>query len=181
MGSFVLLQNNFARKRSVTRCPYHEKTAPLDCAYQKSNPRSQESGSAECLKKIIAIQNDFLSCSKKIIFDILFSGIPINSTIIADNEFYLTKLKEFLPEGLGNRPFFLCYRASSHGWFNSEFHSKCDGKNHTVSIIKKGPYVFGGYTDIPWGNNFCIPYLTPGIIAFLDKPCIPWPVKVWGR
>lgn len=33
MGSFVLLQNNFARKRSVTWGPYHEKTAPLDCAF----------------------------------------------------------------------------------------------------------------------------------------------------
>jgi len=44
----------------------------------------------------------------------------------------------------------LCYRASTHGWAVSTFHSRCDGKRDTVTIIKKGQYVFGGYTDIPW-------------------------------
>ena len=47
----------------------------------------------------------------------------------------------------------LCYRASSHGWAASTFHSRCDGKPHTVTIIRKSPYVFGGYTDIAWGEN----------------------------
>ena len=45
----------------------------------------------------------------------------------------------------------LCYRASAHGWAASTFHSRCDGKRDTVAIIKRGEYVFGGYTDIPWG------------------------------
>ncbi|CAH3164385.1 unnamed protein product [Pocillopora meandrina] len=47
----------------------------------------------------------------------------------------------------------LCYRASSHGWAASTFHSRCDGKPHTVTIIRKSPYVFGGYTDIAWGKK----------------------------
>ena len=47
----------------------------------------------------------------------------------------------------------LCYRASSHGWEARTFHSRCDGMPHTVTIIRKGPYVFGGYTDIAWGED----------------------------
>ena len=45
----------------------------------------------------------------------------------------------------------LCYRASAHGWSSRTFHSRCDGKPHTVTIIRKYQYVFGGYTDIAWG------------------------------
>jgi len=47
----------------------------------------------------------------------------------------------------------LCYRASSHGWAASTFHSYCDGKPHTVTIIRKDLYVFGGYTDISWDTS----------------------------
>jgi len=47
----------------------------------------------------------------------------------------------------------LCYRASYHGWAASIFHSNCDGKRDTVTIIRKDEYVFGGYTDIPWGKE----------------------------
>ena len=52
----------------------------------------------------------------------------------------------------GSNPYWkLCYRATSHGWSSGTFHSNCDGKGKTVTIIKKDQYVFGGYTDIPWG------------------------------
>ena len=44
----------------------------------------------------------------------------------------------------------LCWQASTHGWSASTFHSRCDGKSHTITVIRKEPYVFGGYTDIPW-------------------------------
>ena len=41
-----------------------------------------------------------------------------------------------------------------HGWdVRTQFHGRCDGKRDTVTIIKKGKYVFGGYADIPWGKN----------------------------
>ena len=75
------------------------------------------------------------------------------STIIADNATYQTHLYEFLAPEVGNHSkWLLCYRASSHGWDVSNFHNRCDGKRNTVTIIKVGVYVFGGYTDIPWGK-----------------------------
>ena len=65
---------------------------------------------------------------------------------------YSDHLHEFLEPAVGNDPrWLLCYRASSDGWSAHTFHSRCDGKTNTVTIIKTGQYVFGGYTDIPWG------------------------------
>ena len=66
---------------------------------------------------------------------------------------YKSRLHEFLTPAVGSNPsWVLCYRASTHGWAASAFHSRCDGRRNTVTIIKKGQYVFGGYTDIPWGK-----------------------------
>ena len=75
-----------------------------------------------------------------------------NSPILRGNAFYKSRLHEFLTPAVGSNPrWVLCYRASTHGWAASTFHSRCDGKLDTVTIIKTGQYVFGGYTDIPWG------------------------------
>ena len=71
--------------------------------------------------------------------------------------FYLSPLDiissvvtRFLSPAIGNGSnWALCWQASTHGWAASTFHNKCDGKRHTITIIKKDQYVFGGYTDIP--------------------------------
>ncbi|PFX12247.1 uncharacterized protein LOC111347553 [Stylophora pistillata] len=76
------------------------------------------------------------------------------STILAGNLFYQRHLNQYLKPAVGSYPnFLLCYRASTHGWLASTFHSRCDGKRDTVSIIKVGHYVFGGYTDISWESS----------------------------
>ena len=45
-----------------------------------------------------------------------------------------------------------CWRASVDGWAASTFHSRCDSKGPTVTIIKVGKYIFGGYTSVSWGK-----------------------------
>jgi len=81
------------------------------------------------------------------------SGLWKSSAIIAGNAFYQRHLNQFLKPAVGLNPqWVLCYRASTHGWAVSTFQSRCDGKRDTVTIIKKEQYVFGGYTDIPWGK-----------------------------
>ena len=45
-----------------------------------------------------------------------------------------------------------CWRAKTDGWAASTFHSNCDGKGPTVTIIQVGSYIFGGYTDVPWSS-----------------------------
>ena len=77
----------------------------------------------------------------------------MNSAIIGGDAFYQTQLRQFLTPAVGSHPQWqLCFRACTHGWAASTFHSRCDGKRNTVTIIKVGQYVFGGYTDIPWGK-----------------------------
>jgi BTB/POZ domain-containing protein KCTD9 len=37
------------------------------------------------------------------------------------------------------------------GWTARDFHSKCDGKGATLTLVRsKEGYVFGGYTAVPW-------------------------------
>ena len=81
-------------------------------------------------------------------------GMTLDSSIIRSDGFFHSHLSRFLEPAVGFNPYWkLCYRASHHGWSSSTFHSRCDGKQRTVTIIRKQQYVFGGYTDIPWGKN----------------------------
>ena len=78
----------------------------------------------------------------------------MNSSILNSSDYYFRHLGNFLENAVGdNSHWLLCWRATLHGWNVSQFHSRCDGKNDTVTIIKKGKFIFGGYTDIPWGKK----------------------------
>ena len=44
----------------------------------------------------------------------------------------------------------LLYRASRNGWAASNFHSCCDNKGPTVTVMRSGNYIFGGYTEHEW-------------------------------
>ncbi|XP_074627721.1 obscurin-like isoform X2 [Acropora palmata] len=68
---------------------------------------------------------------------------------------YLVKLNSFLAPVLrsSSRSRFVgCWRAKTDGWAASTFHSNCDGKGPTVTIIQVGSYIFGGYTDVSWSS-----------------------------
>ena len=82
-----------------------------------------------------------------------FFSVFINSTILSNNQHYLHHLHLFLaPEAGYSSQWLLCYRQSSHGYFDITFHKNCDGKENTVTNAQEREFVFGGYTDIPWGN-----------------------------
>lgn len=92
----------------------------------------------------------------------------MNSAIIGGNALYQTQLHEFLTPAVGSHPqWLLCFRACTHGWAASTFHSRCDGKRNTVTIIKVGQYVFGGYTDIPWESSGGYGYTSKAFIFSL--------------
>ncbi|XP_067047394.1 uncharacterized protein [Acropora muricata] len=53
-----------------------------------------------------------------------------------------------------NGQWILCWRASLHGWAASSFHSLCDNKGPTVTIVKDtNNNIFGGYTSISWESS----------------------------
>ena len=75
-----------------------------------------------------------------------------NSKILNGKNKYIAKLLGWLDDS-SSRP--LCWRASEHGWTSSDFHSRCDNKGPTVTIVSvgEGLYIFGGYSDISWQSG----------------------------
>ena len=70
---------------------------------------------------------------------------------------YVEKLNSFLAPVLQSSSrsrFVRCWRAQRDGWAASTFHSNCDGKGPTVTIIQVGSYIFGGYTDQSWSSKY---------------------------
>ena len=48
----------------------------------------------------------------------------------------------------------LLFRASENNYRAANFHTKCDGKNNTVTIVEtKNGRIFGGFTDASWNQN----------------------------
>ena len=48
----------------------------------------------------------------------------------------------------------LLYCASRDGWNASDFHSKCNNKGATITVVKTSEgYVFGGYADQSWASS----------------------------
>ena len=64
---------------------------------------------------------------------------------------FLTWLKE--SQAIPNASDKLLYRASRDGWAASNFHSCCDNKGPTLTMVKSGNYIFGGYTEQHWDGK----------------------------
>ena len=79
-----------------------------------------------------------------------------------DHSKYLGKLISFLDPVLptaSRTDFVRCWHAKTDGWAASTFHSNCDGRGPTVTIIKVNDYIFGGYTDASWSGGRHIKFL----------------------
>ncbi|XP_044167069.1 peroxidasin homolog [Acropora millepora] len=85
------------------------------------------------------------------------AGLRSSSILGSLNIKYVDKLNSFLAPVLQSSSrsrFVRCWRAKTDGWASSTFHSNCDGKGPTVTIVQVGSYIFGGYTDRSW-SSFC--------------------------
>ena len=71
-----------------------------------------------------------------------------SSTILNGDIDLAQQLVEWMEDGkFGCK---LCYRASVDGWGAIDFHRKCDDVAPTVTLIKCGSNIFGGYNDQSW-------------------------------
>jgi hypothetical protein len=63
----------------------------------------------------------------------------------------LLKLCEFSP----NDKWSLLYRGTRDGFGSQDFHSKCDGKSNTLTLVKaqQSSYIFGGFTTVEWDSS----------------------------
>ncbi|CAB4029528.1 Hypothetical predicted protein [Paramuricea clavata] len=78
-------------------------------------------------------------------FEVLF----MDSKILRGKSIYIIQLSQWVLSASS----WLCYRATRDGWSSHTFHSKCDNKGATVTIIRVGSYIFGGYSDASWGGK----------------------------
>ena len=83
------------------------------------------------------------------------------SAILAnlDHKKYLSQLISYLDPVVPNAyrsEFVRCWHAKTDGWAASKFHSNCDGKGPTVTIIKVNNNIFGGYTDVSWSSEYIL-------------------------
>jgi len=74
----------------------------------------------------------------------------LDSTTLTEPS-HVQALREFLLEDGEGGELELLYRASRDGFDAKDFHSKCDNKGATVTVIKDvGGSVFGGFTEESW-------------------------------
>ena len=85
------------------------------------------------------------------------SGLSLSAILRSlDYNKYLKVLFSYLDPVLINKErsrFVRCWHAETDGWAASTFHSNCDGRGPTVTIIKVNSYIFGGYTDVSWTSS----------------------------
>ena len=91
-------------------------------------------------------------------FSVFRIGGLNNSVILTSLDYknYTGKLLSYLEPVLLSSEwsrFVKCWHAKTDGWAASTFHSNCDGRGPTVTIIKVNDYIFGGYTDVSWGPS----------------------------
>ena len=54
-----------------------------------------------------------------------------------------------------------CYSADHSSWSTADFHSNCDAKGPSLTIIRVRDYVFGGFVEQSWGGRWykvCVCY-----------------------
>ena len=74
----------------------------------------------------------------------------VDSLILTNEEHRV--LKGWLPMALVGK-WRLLFRASRDGFVPSAFHSKCDNKGPTITVVKSGGNIFGGFTENAWTSK----------------------------
>ena len=76
-----------------------------------------------------------------------------DSKILGKNASYLKALGDFLKPVVRNGSHWkLCWRPSENDWQAQIFHSLCDDKGPTFTIVRVCKHIFGGYASRSWGK-----------------------------
>ena len=84
-------------------------------------------------------------------------------------------LHEWLPQYPSSK---LLYRASRDGWQATEFHQKCDGQGPTLTLVRSGGYLFGGFTSVPWSSSGGYKPDPSAFLVSLEAPDAREPTKM---
>ena len=103
--------------------------------------------------KINEFKSDLNSIDFGRIYLFPFGFNPFKSQILNDGQsLELIKMCEF---NKNHRKYTLLYRGSRDGLTAWDFHSKCDNKSPTLTIIKplNSANIFGAYTEATWSSS----------------------------
>ena len=79
--------------------------------------------------------------------------LPFQESEILTDEEHRRVLKSWLSPEFEEGEWRLLFRASRDGFAAQTFHSKCDNKGPTVTIVKSGNNLFGGFTEVSWQSK----------------------------
>ena len=83
----------------------------------------------------------------------------MDSVILRGHPDYLQTLKNYVaPVQVSGKTWERCHRGSEHSFSATSFHSNCDNKGPTITLIRVNENVFGGYADKNWtsGENLIV-------------------------
>lgn len=88
------------------------------------------------------------------------------SYILGQNKLYHEAIESMMSAVTPSRSKWIrCYHAKSDGCNAQAFHSRCDNKGPTVTLVRVRELVFGGFLDQNWGG---ITNEISNLIAFTD-------------
>ena len=123
-----------------------------ECLNECVKEETNELVASRLLQSLLSIEMSlFCFC-----LDSLSASVILGSL---DNKYYYQLMSYLVPvlRSSTRSKFVRCWHAKTDGWAASTFHSKCDNKGPTVTIIKVNNYIFGGYTDVSWSSKYhCI-------------------------
>ncbi|CAF3707380.1 unnamed protein product [Rotaria socialis] len=103
----------------------------------------------------------------KNLLDILMDTLFPNETLLKFE--HKKKLNDFY--GKTNQQWELIYKATRDGFDANTFHSHCNDKGPTITIIQSNNnYLFGGYTAIPWTSDNSYKSDTTAFLFTLTNP-----------
>jgi len=93
---------------------------------------------------------------------------------VGNSQNFLTWLEKWLKPVTRQSSYWnRCYQATVNGWSSYTFHSNCDNKGPSVTIIRTGKYIFGGYTSLSWpSSSSCLYHYDSAAFLFslVNKP-----------
>ncbi|XP_028512556.1 uncharacterized protein LOC110231383 isoform X2 [Exaiptasia diaphana] len=105
----------------------------------------------------------------------------LHSNILKNREDYYDLMREWLAP-VTNKPinWVPCYQSRLHGWASSTFHSNCDFKGPTITIIKVNKYIFGGYADVSWHTQGSSTSVNSFLFSYVNRDNLkPFKMKVF--
>ncbi|KAL7527015.1 hypothetical protein ACHAWF_003427 [Thalassiosira exigua] len=115
------------------------------------------------------------------LFGLQTTNLP-DSEIIIDTIEEKVCLHNWLKEEDSDGDFTLLYRGSRDGISSESFHSKCDGKGCTSTIIETTEgFVLGGYSNTPWSSTFMKVSAPSAFLFVISGFPTPWKMKLKNK